>query len=325
MQAVANSPIIGAVMLPMRVASVERPVEDVKLFTLQALYGERLPPAEPGAHIDVHLPGGEIRQYSLVDCGDALHQYRIAVKRIKDGRGGSAWLHDTFDVGHEIMMSPPRNNFPLDETGTDYIFIAGGIGITPVLPMIERVEMLGRRWTLHYAVQRHEHALFRKVLSDYGGKVIFYTSRESNPSRLDLHAVLSAAQPDARVYCCGPAPMLQAFRHMTANWPSGRARMEAFEALEESDRSGGFVVELSRSGLSLNIGTGQTILEAILEAGVDVPSSCRDGVCGTCETRVLAGVPDHRDVYLTVEEQDAGDRIMVCCSGCRGDRLVLDL
>jgi tetrachlorobenzoquinone reductase len=309
----------------LKVTSVENLSSDVKVLTLASMRGEKLAEALPGSHIDIHLPNGMVRQYSLLNSGRELTSYQVAVKRMPNGGGGSIAVHDEVKFGATLTVSYPRNNFPLHEDGQRYLFIAGGIGITPIWSMLNRMERLGKPWELHYAVRLDQDVLFRDLLCKFGERIHIYTDHESPPTKLDLNELLKVTEQDVRIYCCGPAPMLQAFRELTTHRTAGYAVIEAFEALEDADRSGGFVVDLARSNRSLLVKEGQSILECLLEAGLDIPSSCRDGVCGTCETVVLGGIPDHRDAYLSPEEQQAGDRIMVCCSGCKGDRLILDI
>ena len=278
-----------------------------------------LPAWTPGAHIDVELPGGLTRQYSL--CGDPADsgRWRIGVLREADGRGGSRWIADELTEGAILRVRGPRNNFPLQPAGR-YVFVAGGIGITPLLPMIRAVEATGADWVLHYGGRTRGSMAFLAELSRFGDRVRVYPQDEVG--LLDLGAVLD--EPGALVYCCGPTGLIEA---LEARCPAGMLRVERFTAVpvavEGPDSA--FEVVCERSGVTVTVPPGTTVLQAVEDAGVDVLSSCAKGICGTCETAVLGGEPDHRDSLLTEEEKAAGDTMLICVSRCRGARLVLDL
>jgi ferredoxin-NADP reductase len=266
-----------------------------------------LPPAEPGAHIDVHLPGGFIRQYSL--CGAS----RIAVLREKNGRGGSASVHDVVQVGDELEVSEPRNHFPL-VPAERYVFIAGGIGITAILPMLRAVK---GQWRFCYGGRSRGSMAFLDELPD--GDVLIWPQDERG--LLPLDEILSGLADGTAVYCCGPEPLLAA---VEARVPASALHVERFRA--DTDVCGGpFEVEIASCGRVLTVQAGATILGTLRDAGIDVLSSCEEGTCGTCETGVLAGVPDHRDSVLTPAERAAGDIMMLCVSRAKTPRLVLDL
>ncbi|MDE2604637.1 MAG: oxidoreductase [Burkholderiales bacterium] len=291
--------------------------------------GELLPGFGAGAHIDLHLPGGLRRSYSLTDEPGERRRYRIAVHRAVDSRGGSRWMHESLRPGAVLAASGPRNNFPLTESAARSVFIAGGIGITPILAMIRRLVALGRPWDLHYATRTRAHAAFVEPLHELarqgGGRLDLRHDREPGGRPLDLAAIVRELPQDAHVYCCGPAGMLKAFELATAHLAPERVHVEHFAGKEPAAAGGGFRVKLHRSGRTLEVAPGQTILDCLVAAGVEPMWSCREGVCGTCETRVLDGVPDHRDLVLTPDEQARNDRMMVCCSGARSATLVLDL
>ena len=298
----------------------------VTSFELAGVDGVRLPAFTPGAHVDVCMPGGLIRSYSLVRRTADGCAYEIAVKREPESRGGSAWLHAA-PLGARLVISRPKGAFELVEEAAASVFIAGGIGITPLLPMLERLVQLGRSCRLHYAAASPAEMAFRdrlRKLADRGGVVIEHFS-DGSSDRLDVDAVVGSAAREAHLYCCGPARMIDAFIGACEGRAAATVHYERFAAGQEPARQGGYTVELARDGRSLDVPPGKTILDVLLESGLDVPYSCGQGVCGSCQTRVLAGQPDHRDCFLTEEERAANDTIVLCCSGARSAHLVLDL
>lgn len=316
--------------LQVRVRSVTWEADGILGFDLRPEPPLRtLPTFGPGAHLDVHLPNGLIRSYSLLNPCSETHRYVIGVNRDGQSRGGSRYLHETLRAGDVLTISPPRNNFPLDEAAPMTVLVAGGIGITPILGMIHRLRELGRPWQLHYAARTRRQAAFVEVLEamrgEPGAEVRITFDREAGAERLDLAAIVASMPAGAHIYCCGPVPMLEAFELATASLEPARVHREYFAAKEAAATAGGFTVELSRSGRSIAIEPGRTILECLLGEGVDAMYSCQEGVCGTCEVRVLDGVPDHRDLVLSADERAANDRMMICCSGAKTKRIVLDL
>jgi ferredoxin-NADP reductase len=307
-----------------RLVEVSYAARDINLYSFARPDGATLPPVEPGAHVDLILPNGVMRQYSLVHPGRSADRYTIGVKRDAAGAGGSVFLHDRVPVGSLLKLSHPRNHFPLYEDAPHSVLIAGGIGITPIYAMAERLHRLGRGWEMHYSSRSRDDAAFQRELATLGN-VGFHFDAESVGVFLDLAGIVAAAPEDAHFYCCGPLPMLAAFEAATAGVPAERVHVEYFTAKDAPASEGGFTVELVRSGSSYPIPAGKTILDVLRDAGLDVPASCEKGVCGTCETRVIAGTPDHRDAILTESEKRAGDTMMICCSGAKSDRLVLDL
>ncbi|WP_433696621.1 PDR/VanB family oxidoreductase [Nocardiopsis sp. CA-288880] len=299
--------------------------DGVVSLTLARPDGDRLPDWTPGSHIDLALPHGPVRQYSL--CGDRwdAHSYRVAVLREAGGRGGSAFLHDRVREGDRLGLGGPRNNFVL-APAREYHFVAGGIGITPLLPMIAQADMLGLPWRLLYGGRTRASMAFAGELArDHGPRVLVVP--EDEHGRPDLAGWLPEPSPGAKVYACGPGGLLDATRAACAHWPPGQVRTERFAAADGAAGAGGagFEVELRRSRTTLTVGPDQPLLRALAEAGVHVLSSCRQGLCGTCETTVLDGVPDHRDSILDEADRAAGDRMFVCVSRARSERLVLDL
>ncbi|MBN6040285.1 PDR/VanB family oxidoreductase [Amycolatopsis sp. 195334CR] len=296
--------------------------DGVVAVTLAHPDGVRLPDWTPGAHIDVVLANGLSRQYSL--CGDRwdAHHYRIGVLREPSGSGGSAYVHDHLAVGDRVAIGGPRNNFPM-VPARRYLFIAGGIGITPMLPMVRQAVLVGADWHLLYGGRTRASMAFTGELACHGDRVTVVPQDERG--LLDLAAWLPEPAADVKVYCCGPAPLLAAVEARCADWPPGLLRTERFvpAVLPEPVRNEPFDVELRRSGRCVTVARGQSVLDAVRSAGVPVLSSCRTGTCGTCETAVLAGAPDHRDSIT--DDRGRGDRMFPCVSRSLTDRLVLDL
>jgi ferredoxin-NADP reductase len=281
--------------------------------------GGQLPEWTPGAHVDLHLPCGLVRQYSL--CGDPAERgrWRVAVLREPAGRGGSACVHDDLVPGDELAAAGPRNNFPLVDA-TEYLFLAGGIGITPILPMLAQVTRRGRPWRLAYGGRTRASMAFLPELAAYGDRVTIWPQDERGLLPLDD---LLPGSPGTAVYCCGPEPLLRAVEDRCA---PGTLHLERFAPKEPvSTLDDPFEVELASCGTVIGVPAGVSVLAALRDAGVEVLSSCEEGTCGTCETAVLDGVPEHRDSVLTPAERDAADIMMICVSRARTPRLVLDL
>ncbi|SSC24337.1 Phthalate dioxygenase reductase, partial [Klenkia terrae] len=303
----------------LRVAAKTRAAEGVVVLTLTDPDGGRLPDWTPGSHVDLVLPDGSTRQYSL--CGDRwdAYAYRVGVLREPVGRGGSAWVHDELQVGDLVGVGGPRNQFRL-VPAQRYLFLAGGIGITPLLPMVAAADRLGADWRLVYGGRPRASMAFLDELAPYGDRGTLWPQDERG--LLPLAELLTGT--DAQVYCCGPGALLDA---VEATCPPGLLRTERFAAKEQGApvRDTPFTVVLDRTGAEVVVTPQLSVLEAVRSAGVEVLSSCREGTCGTCETAVLAGDPDHRDSILDEAERAAGDCMFVCVSRSRGDRLVLDL
>ncbi|MEU9207075.1 PDR/VanB family oxidoreductase [Streptomyces sp. NPDC048415] len=298
----------------------ESAADGVLALTLRHPLGEKLPSWEPGAHIDVVLGPGLERQYSL--CGDPADRqaWRIAVLREPDGRGGSAYVHGRLDEGDKVRVRGPRNHFAL-EPAPRYRFIAGGVGITPILSMLAAAEAAGAEWTLLYGGRTRESMAFTGELSRYGDRVTIAPQDEAG--LLDLASVLAGVPEGTLVYCCGPGPLLDA---VEARCPAGVLHVERFQPKAQvAGENTEFEVVLERSGRTLTVAPDVSVLDTVRAAGVEVLFSCTEGTCGTCETDVLDGAPDHRDSVLTDEEREAGETMLICVSRCRGKRLVLDL
>ncbi|MEV8613031.1 PDR/VanB family oxidoreductase [Amycolatopsis sp. NPDC051373] len=293
-------------------------------LVLSSRSGEGLPAWEAGSHVDLLLDDGLVRQYSL--CGrPARDEWRVAVLREPDGRGGSAYVHDRLAEGASVRVRGPRNNFPLLPSPR-YLFIAGGIGITPILPMVAAAEEAGAQWRLVYGGRTRASMAYRsELVSKYGDKVV--VCPEDETGRLDLDEWLGAPADHVLVYCCGPEPLLLAVEDRCANWAAGSLRLERFvpKAVPDPADHQSFEVELARTGGTVTVSPGETILAAVERAGARPPYSCEQGMCGTCETKVLSGTPEHLDSILTDEEREEGKTMMICVSRAACPKLVLDL
>ncbi|MEV7106310.1 PDR/VanB family oxidoreductase [Streptomyces atroolivaceus] len=282
--------------------------------------GKPLPSWTPGAHLDVHA-GGQVRQYSL--CGDphTPDVYRIGVLNEPASRGGSRFVHTQLRPGQQITVSEPRNHFALEDVGS-YVFVAGGIGITPLLAMAREAARRGAEWRMVYGGRSRASMAFTGELEALGGDVMLVPQDEHG--HIDLDSVLSELPEGALVYSCGPEPLLAAVEQRC---PGDRLRLERFAApaVERTGDDEAFEVECRTSGTTFTVGAGTSVLEAAEGAGLTVDNSCRDGICGSCETRVLEGTPDHRDFLLSEAERAAGTTMMICVSRCASGRLVLDL
>lgn len=306
------------------VARRETIADDVVRLTLTGPAGERLPAWMPGAHIDLTGPTGLTRQYSL--CGDPgdVAAWQIAVLREPAGNGGSVALHDRLAAGDTVAVTGPRNHFRLIDSPR-YLFIAGGIGIAPLIPMIALVEREGRPWRLAYAGRTVAAMAFADELGPYGDKVTLHPSRVRG--RLDVDRLLAGTAGSTTVFCCGPPAMIEAVSARCGAEPARRLRVERFVPVTDADtaaRGAAFTVELAGSRRTVHVADGQTIVEAMELDGLTPPCSCRAGVCGTCETRVLDGTPDHRDSVLEPGERDHGETMMICVSRAHTPKLVLD-
>lgn len=309
---------------PVTVAAKTVESEGVVSLELRLPDGADLPAWEPGAHVDLLLEGAATRQYSL--CGDPADAgtYRLGVLRDENGRGSSKFVHDRLEAGDTVHVRGPRNNFPLIESKT-FLFIAGGIGITPILAMVRAAEASGADWKLVYGGRSRVSMAFLDELALYGDRVQLCPQDETG--LLDLKALLAIPDADTKIYCCGPEPLLNAVEANCAHWPTGSLHLERFVAkpLSEPVLSTPFEVYLAKTGVTVTVDPDQSVLAAVESAGVKVLSSCQEGTCGTCETEVLEGVPDHRDSVLDAEARERGDCMMICVSRSCSPRLVLDL
>ncbi|NPC58485.1 PDR/VanB family oxidoreductase [Caenimonas soli] len=308
----------------LRVKSVTWEAPNILSFELTPLDDTELPSFTAGAHIDLVLPVGITRSYSLVNSQIERHRYVIAVQKDRATRGGSQWIHENLRPGDTVSVEGPRNHFALNEAAQKTIFIAAGIGITPIMSMIERMKVLKRDWELIYCARTRGGAAFRGSLEN-DPRVRFNFDGEPGGKILDIAALIRESPVDAHFYCCGPLPVLEAFESATEGLPSERVHLEYFAAKELPPIEGGFTVVLAKSGRKVTVSPGKSILETLRESGLDVPYSCGQGVCGTCDTAVLEGIPDHRDLILTKNERLSNKRMMICCSGAKSESLVLDL
>jgi vanillate O-demethylase ferredoxin subunit len=299
---------------------------DVVVLDLTRADGGLLPVFDAGAHVDIHVAPGLIRQYSL--CSDPANSavYRLGVLKDPASRGGSAGVHDTLLEGAEVQISAPRNHFPLAGDAQRSILIGGGIGITPMIAMAYALQAQGGDFELHYCGRSRTSSAFLEELQGAAFATHVHTHFDDENDRIDLAAVLGAAQPGVHVYTCGPAGFMDWIiaEALKAGYPDAQIHREYFQV--EVDNSGAsFEVVAARSGKTVTVAEGQTILQALAEVGIDIEISCEQGVCGTCLCDVLEGEPDHRDVYFTDDEKAANDAILVCCSRSKSSKLVLDI
>jgi len=318
-----NTPV-----LEVWVKSVTYEAERINAYDLRPAAGGELPPFKAGAHIDLHLSNGTTRSYSLINPEGERHRYVIAVSNDAASAGGSRYIHEQVRPGDRLIITPPQNDFVLVEDASHSVLIAGGIGITPIWCMLQRLTDLGRSWELHYSARTRASAALLEPIAALRAlgtnSVVLNFDFESGGRPLDLAAIVSNAPHDAHLYCCGPAGMLEAFEQATKSRRRDRVHVEYFSAKEAPAKSGGFTVSLAKSNTKVFVGEGKTILDALIDAGFDPPRSCTEGVCGTCEMRVLEGIPDHRDMVLTDAERASNKSMMICCSGARSETLVLD-
>jgi ferredoxin-NADP reductase len=306
------------------VVAAREPVADgVVSLVLEHPAGEELPAWTPGAHVDLVLGPDLTRQYSLCGSPADRTRWRVGVLFDQGGRGGSRHVHERLEVGSRLPVRGPRNHFPL-VVSERYLFIAGGIGITPLMPMVAEAEQSGADWMLFYGGRRRGSMAFVDELAGYGDRVVLRP--EDEYGLLDLATIL-APQPGTAVYSCGPEALLQAVEQQCAAWPPGSLHVERFAAkpVDEGAEATTFEVVCQRSGITVTVPADRSILEVVQDAGVNALSSCLEGVCGTCETPVVEGIPDHRDSLLSDEEKEAGDYMMICVSRAKSSRLVLDL
>jgi len=332
-----NMPATPPGLLQASVHALRREAQDIISVELRppgaVLDGESdhspLPAFTPGAHIDLHLPNGLIRNYSLCNNSEDSGRYVLGVLRDRASRGGSRCVHHDLRIGMDLTISAPRNHFELDESAEHSVLIAGGIGITPLLCMARRLHRLQASFEMLYFARDRQHAAFLPELKALGMPLhVHFDADAGGPP--DLKALLARRAPDAGLhhYACGPTPMLDAFESICAELGHINPHLERFSAQEvkaSDDARDSYTVELRKSGKFIEVSNGKSLLDTLLAAGIQVESSCCEGICGTCETRVLAGEPDHRDSVLTAKERASNRTMMVCVSGCKSDVLVLDI
>lgn len=312
--------------LSLQIRQIRLESDDTVSIELIAPDERPLPPFIAGAHINVQIPGGPRRSYSLVNAPSERSRYRIAVKRESASQGGSAWFHDKARVGMALQVSLPVNDMALTEDAPLSVFIAGGIGITPMLSMIEHLQQQGGPWQLHYSARTPQLMAFRAALQqlDTTGRVHLHFTGEGSP-RMDMEHIVRSAPSAAHLYACGPSGLIDDFIAATRSRSPQTVHYERFAAAQQAATAGGFALQLLRDGRTLQVPEGRSILDVLLDANIDLPYACTQGVCGTCRIDVMEGMPDHRDDCLSDEEKAAGKCIIACCSGSRSPMLVLDL
>ncbi|CAI8702431.1 MULTISPECIES: PDR/VanB family oxidoreductase [Pseudomonas] len=316
-------------MIEVVVTSRNNEALDICSYELACAQGGQLPGFSAGAHIDVHLPGGLIRQYSLCNHPQERHRYLIGVLKDSASRGGSQGLHEQVNSGDRLFISEPRNLFPLVAEGRRSLLFAGGIGITPILCMAEQLAHSGADFELHYCARSSDRAAFVERLkgASFADRVHLHFDEEAD-SRLDAARVLAHPQPDVHLYVCGPSGFMQHVLDSAKaqGWSDGQLHREYFAAAPvDTSADGSFQVKLGSSGQVFDVPADKTVVQVLESHGVEIALSCEQGICGTCLTRVLEGVPDHRDLFLTEEEQAANDQFTPCCSRAKTRLLVLDL
>jgi phthalate 4,5-dioxygenase reductase subunit len=311
--------------MPLRVTRNEKIADGIHLLEFRAADNAVLPPFTAGAHIALQTPSGLTRKYSLCNDPAERDRYQVAVKREVNGRGGSLNLIDNTKAGDTLMVAPPVNDFGLPPRGQDFLFIAGGIGVTPMRAMIHELRAAGKRFRLFYFNRTPEMAAFREELSadEFKDSVVIHYDQGDPARSFDLKPILKERQNREHLYCCGPRPLMEAVRAMTDHWSPTAVHFEAFsEAETHKATDTAFTVRLARSSRLLEVPADKTILEVLRDNGLEVPSSCETGTCGTCRTKMLAGVADHRDLVLA--EHEKADTIMICVSRAKTGEITLD-
>lgn len=313
-------------MLAVQIKSIIREARDVVSLELVEADGSELPKFEAGSHIDVHLPNGLIRQYSLCNAPNERNRYLIGVLLDPKSRGGSKAVHELIE-GSEITIGEPRNFFPLEESKGRSLLFAGGIGITPILCMAESLHMSDANFELHYCSRSREQAAFVRRIEDspFAGNASFHFDDEKSA---DIVGLLSSPQAEDHLYVCGPSGFMD-FVLKTAEaqgWPQHRLHREYFSAEPKTGaENSSFEVQIASTGQVVTVGSETSVAEALIAVGLDIPLSCERGICGTCVTGILEGIPEHRDMYLTEDEQQANNIFTPCCSRAKSTRLVLDI
>lgn len=311
-----------------RITAVEEVAENVRAYTLAGIDREPLPQFDAGAHIDLLLDNGMVRQYSLCGSCEAPDRYMVAILREVGGRGGSEYIHRSLETGDKLRISPPRNNFRLDEGGSNYLLIGGGIGITAIMPMASRLRQLGKNFELNYLCRSPVRAAFRDELARaFGGRIRFHYSYAEAGRRLNIGALVAEQTPGTQIYACGSEGVLQKVCAAAEARGDVRLKFERFTSApaDESAVSGRFEVELASNGEIISVPEDRSILEVLRGNGHEIDSMCEEGLCGSCEVGLLEGEADHRDSVLTDAEKAEQNVLMVCCSRALTPRLRLDL
>ena len=316
-------------LIDVTIASKTMLTQDIAGFELTPVNGGNLPSFTAGAHIDVHLSTDMVRQYSIWNHPSETHRYCLGVLNEKDGRGGSAKMHE-LAAGDTLKISPPRNNFELSSAAKKSVLFAGGIGITPILGMAQKLNEQGADFTLHYCARSAEAMAFRDFInaSDFSDKVQLHFDNGPEDQKLDFDALKQCPEDGTHLYVCGPTGFMDAVLDNAKDaWPSNSLHREYFsvDTLESDGTDGNFKIQLNSTGDVLEVPADKSIVEVLMEVGIEIPTSCEQGICGTCITPVLQGTPDHRDLVLTEEEHADNDQMTLCCSRAVTDLLVLDL
>lgn len=338
MTPLAPAPIL-APLLALRVHAVRAEARDVLSIELRSAGGSALPPFTPGAHLEITLPAGAdgrpalVRHYSLCNSAAETHRYVVAVGLAPASRGGSLAVHEQLRVGQVLPVRPPRNHFALAEGAAHYRFIAGGIGITPILSMLRWCEAQGQPWSLLYCTRSRVRTAFYEELRAYGPRVQFHFDDEAGGRPADLAQALSRPVPGEHLHCCGPAPLMRAVQAASAQRPPGTVHFEWFSAGDPAPATqapaaatdSGFDIVLAQSGQRLHVPPDQSILDTLEQHGIGVPFACREGLCRTCETGLCGGEAEHRDLVLSDAERAAQKTILLCVSRAKSAVLELDL
>ncbi len=318
--------------MQVRVRSITREAPGIHAYEFVDPAGAELPPFTAGSHIDVHIPGGFIRQYSLCNDPRDRHRYVVGVLDVAKGRGGSKAMHHDVRVGDVVAVSAPRNNFPLIDHASRHVLIAGGIGVTPMMAMVEALSAQGAEFNVLYCSRSPELTAFRDRLAPHAaaGRVSFHHDEGDHTRGLDVVGALREFEAGMHLYCCGPVGLMNAVKAATSHWPFGTVHFEFFVAPPVSiaqqaasvPAADAFQIRLASSGAVYAVPHGKSIVEVLRENGVACETSCEAGVCGTCRTRYLEGVPQHNDFLLSDEEHE--EFVLICCARSRSDLLVLD-
>ena len=313
--------------LQARIRTLRYEADGVLSVELVPVNGATFPRFTAGAHIDVHLPNGITRSYSLVNDASEVNRYVLGILSDPASRGGSRYVHEQLRCGATLSIGVPRNNFELDDSAAHSVLVAGGIGVTPILNMFRHLRQAGRSVRLVYCARSRAKAPFLDEIAALGGDVHLHFDDENGGRPFDLTAEMRSQPAGTHAYCCGPGVMLAAFEQACkdANLTDVHVERFAADTTVSHAPSEGYVVELARSGKRFDVPAGKTLLDTLIEGGVDVAYSCMEGICGSCETRVLEGCPDHRDSVLSASEKASNKMMMVCVSGAKGGKLVLDL
>ncbi|WP_168795913.1 PDR/VanB family oxidoreductase [Paraburkholderia aromaticivorans] len=317
-------------VIPVRVVKKIAETTDICTFELAEIDGAKLPSFSPGSHIDVHIGKDLVRQYSLCNNSSETHRYLIGVLRDPNSRGGSRAMHDNINENDVINISVPKNHFPLLDNAKRSLLLAGGIGVTPILCMAERLALIGSDVEMHYSASSPARMAFRQRISasTFANRVHFHFDDGNKQQKLNLDDLLRTPGQDVHLYVCGPKGFMDVVLATArkSGWQEAQLHYEFFSAeVVKTDRDTAFQVMLARSGRIIDVSPNTTVTKALAAAGIDIPVSCEQGICGTCLTHVVEGVPDHRDMYLTDEEKAQNDQFTPCCSRSCSPILVLDL